>query len=151
MRIAPTEGERDYSLKVVHSEFLEVLMALEKSSVFVRILRAQLVAGALGFTFLVLIGQAGFAFSLFYGLMLMAGNAWWLAHRLEKTQDMGVEASQRSLFAGASLRFVALIAGLLLGHLIGLHLLAVASGMFIAQAVVFVTAALEFKKGEGLG
>jgi len=126
-------------------------MALEKSSVFARILRAQLVAGALGFAVLMLIGQADFAFALLYGLMLMVVNAWWLARRLEKTRGLGVEASQRSLFAGASLRFVALLAGLLLAHLIGLHLLAVASGMFIAQAVVFVTAALEFKKGEGLG
>ena len=129
-------------------------MALGKSSAFARILRSQVVAGVFGFAVLALFGQMAYALALLYGLLLMAGNAWWLARRLENTRGLDVEASQRSLFAGASLRFVALLAGLLMAHLIGLHLLAVAAGMFLAQTVVFITAAKEFKKegkGEGLG
>ena len=129
-------------------------MTLERSSVFARIFRTQMIAGALVFICLAAFGQMVYAVSLFYGVAVMAGNAWWLARRLEKTDGLDVQAGQRSLYAGAALRFVALIAVLLAAHLIGLHLLAVAAGMFVAQAVVFITAMNEFKKegkGEGLG
>ncbi len=129
-------------------------MALEKSTAFSNIFRTQAIVGTLGFVGLIVLTQAVYAFSLLYGACLMMGNAWWLAYRLEKTQGLEVEAGQRSLFAGAALRFVALIVALLVAQLIGLHLLIVAAGMFIAQAAVFVTALIEFKKegkGEGLG
>jgi len=129
-------------------------MTLKKTSVFARIFRAQVLVGALGFTVLFLLGQTVYALSLIYGVGLMVVGAWWLALRLGNTRDLGVEAAQRFLYAGAALRFMALMAGLLLAHLIGLHLLLVAAGMFVAQAVVFISAAKEFKKegkGEGLG
>jgi len=113
-----------------------------------------MIAGALVFICLAAFGQMVYAVSLFYGVAVMAGNAWWLARRLDGTNGLDVYAGQRSLYAGAALRFIALIAVLLLAHLIGLHLLAVAAGMFVAQAVVFISAMKEFKregKGEGLG
>ncbi|GAV20848.1 ATP synthase I chain [Mariprofundus micogutta] len=129
-------------------------MALEESTAFATVFRIQIIAGAFGLACLVLTGQSEHFLSMLYGLILMIGNAWWLASRLEGTRDLSVEAGQRSLYAGAALRFVALIAALLVSQVFGLHLLVVALGMFVAQAAVFVAAMMKFKKeskGEGLG
>jgi len=109
-------------------------------------LRLQLVLGALGFLALAALSQINYALSFLCGVLLMAVNGWWLARRLDKTGGLDVEAGQRSLYAGAAIRFVALIAGLLLAHVIGLHLLLVAAGMFVAQASVFVSALMLFGK-----
>lgn len=128
-------------------------MTLEKTTAYARIARLQVTVGILGLLALMAFGQAGYGFAFIYGVALMMVNGWWLAKRLEKTKGLDVQAGQRSLLAGAALRFAALIAGLALGFLIGLHLLAVAAGMFVAQVVVFFSALKEFKrdKGEGLG
>ncbi|MFQ5518732.1 MAG: ATP synthase subunit I [Mariprofundus sp.] len=129
-------------------------MTLENRSAFKRIFRLQMIVATLVSVGLVLFAKSGFVPSLLFGVLLMAGNAWWLARRLEKTQGLGVEAAQRSLYAGAALRFVALIAALLLAFLVGLHLLVVAAGMFLAQMIVFSSALIEFKKdykGDGFG
>ena len=98
-----------------------------------------------------------FAFALLYGVVLMVANAVWLAHRLEKTASLDVGAGQRSLYQGAAIRFVALLAGLFLAQFLNLHLLIVAGGMFLAQAVVFLCALFGFmkdhkeNKGDGIG
>lgn len=119
--------------------------------------RLQLFAGFFGFTGLVLAGQVEYAFALLYGVVLMIGNAIWLAHRLEKTESLDAEGSQRSLYQGAALRFVALLAGLFLAQFLNLHLLFVAGGMFLAQTVVFLCALFGFmkdhkeNKGDGFG
>jgi len=120
-------------------------------------IRLQLVIGFLGFAGLVLAGLSEFAFALLYGVALMVINAVWLAHRLEKTTSLDAGASQRSLYQGAAIRFVALLAGLFLAQFLNLHLLIVAGGMFLAQAIVFVCALLGFmkeqkvNKGDGIG
>ena len=119
--------------------------------------RLQLFVGFFGFAGLVLAGQIEYAFALLYGVALMIGNAAWLAHRLEKTVSLDAGASQRSLYQGAAIRFVALLAGLFLAQFLNLHLLYVAGGMFLAQAVVFVCALFGFmkdhkeNKGDGFG
>lgn len=119
--------------------------------------RLQLLLGSLGFIAFVLAGRPGFGFALLYGVALMVLNALWLAQRLEKTKGLDAGAGQRSLYLGAAIRFVALLAGLMLAHLLGLHLLVVAGGMLLAQAVVFICALLGFRKdykagkGDGVG
>jgi len=120
-------------------------MAEKKTPSFTAFFRMQLLVGVVGFLLLLVFSGLGWALAYFYGLGLMMVNASWLARRLDKTRELDVEESQRSLFAGAGLRFVALIAGLLLAHWIGLHLLLVAGGMFVAQLVVFLTAIVGFK------
>lgn len=154
MRTALAGGRGIQSSEHLTVEFLEGKMILEKNTAFAQIVWRQIAAGSLCFLILVFMDQSGYALAVIYGLLLMVVNAWWLSRRLEKTEGLDVQAGQRSLYAGAAVRFVALIAGLLLAHLIGLHLLAVAAGMFVAQAVVFIVALIAFKnesKGEGLG
>ncbi|MDQ6969127.1 MAG: ATP synthase subunit I [Mariprofundus sp.] len=121
-------------------------MALKNMTAMSRIIRLQLMTGMIGGVLLLLLGHSGFAIAFAYGVLLMSINAWWLARRLESTSDMNAEAGQRSIFAGAVLRFVALIAGLLLGQLMGLHLMLVAAGIFVAQVLVYMFALFELKK-----
>ena len=119
--------------------------------------RLQLLLGAVGFIVLTLIGRMDYAQALLYGVALMMVNGWWLARRLELTRGLDAKAGQSSLYLGAAMRFVALLAALMLGHLLGLHLLGVAAGMLLAQAVVFICALLGFRKdykaekGDGVG
>ncbi len=118
-------------------------------------LRLQVLVGLLGFAGLAVTSRIEFALALLYGVVLMVVNAAWLAQRLRQTESLDVGAGQRSLLQGAATRFVALLAGLLLAQLLGLHLLIVAGGMFLAQTVVFLCALLGFmkdhkeNKGEG--
>ena len=95
---------------------------------------------------LLVLGYTAFAAAFFYGVLLMIINAWLLARRLNQTLDMSVEAVQRFIYAGAAVRFVILIAGLLLGHLLGLHLMLVAAGMFVAQVLVYMLALIDLRK-----
>jgi len=121
-------------------------MSVTEKSSLRRLLRLQLVLGTLGFSMLATLSQMNYALSFLCGVLLMAVNGWWLARRLDKTSGLGVEAGQQSLYAGAAIRFIALIAGLLLAHVAGLHLLLVAAGMFVAQVSVFVLALAGFRK-----
>jgi len=105
--------------------------------------RLQLWSGIAGILLLVLFGQAAYAFAYGYGVLLMVVNGIWLAARLGKVRGLDVKSGQSSLFAGAAIRFVALIAGLFLAHFLGLHLLVVAAGMFVAQMALFVFALVD--------
>lgn len=119
--------------------------------------RLQLLVGLFGFAGLALAGRIEYGCALLYGVVLMVANAVWLAHRLEKTASLDIGAGQRSLYQGAAIRFVALLAGLFLAQFLNLHLLIVAGGMFLAQAVIFVCALFGFmkeqkeNKGDGFG
>ena len=129
-------------------------MSLLKESAVGLMVRLQILVGTLGFIGLMLYDQPNAALSLLYGVAMMIVNALWLSRRLDKTRGMDADSGKRSLYIGAVLRFMALIAGLMLAHLAGLHLLVVAAGVFIAQAVVFVSAIVGFRteyKGGGLG
>lgn len=129
-------------------------MSLIKESAIGLMVRLQVVVGILGFAGLLLFGQAGSALSLLYGVAMMVVNSIWLARRLDKTRGLDADAGKRSLYAGAVLRFAAMIAGLVLAYFAGLHLLVVAAGVFLAQAVVFVSALAGIRKeykGGGVG
>ena len=129
-------------------------MSLIKESAIGQIIRLQIVVGVIGCVGLIAYDQTGFALSLLYGVAMMVVNSLWLARRLDKTRGMDADSGKRSLYAGAVLRFIALIVGLGLAHLAGLHLLVVAAGVFVSQDVVFVSAVVGFRKeynGGGLG
>ena len=129
-------------------------MSLLKESAIGLMVRLQIVVGILGFAGLMLYDQAGSALSLLYGVAMMVVNSIWLARRLDRTQGLDADAGKRSLYVGAVLRFIALIAGLMLAYQLELHLLVVAAGVFLAQVVVFISALIGIRKeykGGGLG
>ncbi|MDX8395384.1 MAG: ATP synthase subunit I [Mariprofundaceae bacterium] len=106
----------------------------------------QAITGILGFLVLLMAGYSAFAVAFFYGVLLMILNAWILARRLNQALEMSLEAIQRSIYAGAAIRFVVLIAGLLLGHFLGMHLMVVAVGMFMSQVLVYMLALIDLRK-----
>ncbi len=129
-------------------------MSLVKEAVIGKIVRIQLLVGAFGASGLVLFNQIEAAASLAYGVVMMVVNAVWLAKRLDRTQGMGAQAGKQSIYAGVALRFLALITALIMAYLAGLHLLMVAAGMFLAQAVIFISALVDVRKeykGGGFG
>jgi len=110
------------------------------------IVRMQILTGIIGFLAIIMFGSVVYACSFVYGIALMVANGCWLASRLAKVDGLDVRHGQQSLYAGAAIRFVALIAGLLLAQWFGFHLLVVAIGMFIAQAALFIFTLCEYRK-----
>lgn len=102
-----------------------------------RVIRMQVMAGVLGCLALLVFANVVYAMSYVYGVVMMAMNAWWLARKLD---DIHPDTGQGTLIAGAALRFVTLVVGLLIGQWLGLHLLLVAVGIFVAQLLVYVVA-----------
>ena len=72
-----------------------------------------------------------------YGAGVGVLNALWLARRVARAAGVDPVAGQRILYLGAVLRFLGLIAALTVAHALGLHLLAVAGGLLVAQLAVF--------------
>lgn len=83
--------------------------------------------------------------AVLYGAVFTALNSLWLARRVERAAALDPVTGQRVLYLGAVLRFVALLGILILAHLLGLHLLAVAGGLLVAQLAVFGYPALRSK------
>jgi len=79
--------------------------------------------------------------SVAYGVMLSLLNGLWLTKRLERAQAMDSPGGQRSLYAGAAILFIGFLGALILAIVLGLHLLAVAGGLLLAQIAMFVYAA----------
>jgi len=76
-----------------------------------------------------------------YGILLSMINSAWLARGVRHAVRLDLASGQRVLYMGAVLRFLVILAALLLAYGLGLHLLAVAGGMFLAQMALFVYAA----------
>jgi len=72
-----------------------------------------------------------------YGAAVAVLNALWLARRVARAARTDLATGQRILYLGAVLRFLGLVAALMLAHVLGLHLLAVAGGLLVAQLAVF--------------
>jgi len=72
-----------------------------------------------------------------YGAGFALLNSLWLARRVEQAARTDKISGLRILYTGAVLRFLALLGALLGAHLLGLHLLAVAGGLLVAQLAVF--------------
>jgi len=109
------------------------------------LVRQMLVGGLVGVGFAFFLGlEIGMA--ILFGVLLMVVNAIWLNRRMMATDGLDAEAGQRSLYSGAVFRFAGLFLGLLTAGAIGLHLLFVALGMFVAQSVMFFAALQRFGK-----
>jgi len=82
--------------------------------------------------------QAGMA--VFFGVVLMLANAIYLGRCVTALSGLDAESEQRSLYKGAAIRFAGLVAGLILAGFLGLNLLFVGLGIFVAQAVLYFSA-----------
>ncbi len=72
-----------------------------------------------------------------YGSGVAVANALWLARGVARAACAEEATAQRILYLGAVSRFLGLVAALVLAHVLGLHLLAVAGGLLVAQLAVF--------------
>jgi len=68
-------------------------------------------------------------------------NSFFLATRCQRAGEADKANGQRLLYTGAVLRFLGVLAALFLAYGLGLHLLAVAGGMLLAQIALFAYAA----------
>lgn len=85
--------------------------------------------------------------SVIYGVLFSLLNGVWLARRIERAGNMDHVSGQRVLYLGAAMRFLALLAVLVLAYELGLHLLAVAGGLLVAQLALFGYSAARAKQG----
>jgi len=105
------------------------------------VLRWQLLAGLAGSVAIYLTLGVALALSLAYGALLTVFSSLFLAVRCQRAGGVDKTAGQRLLYSGAVMRFLGVLAALLLACGLGLHLLAVAGGMLLAQIALFAFAA----------
>jgi len=91
--------------------------------------------------------NVGIAFGVGFGVLVAMLTAVLLGRRIDAAAMAQPELGERMLYAGAVLRFVAVLLALLLAYWLGLHLLAVAAGMLLAQVAMFVYAAKSARQG----
>jgi len=84
-----------------------------------------------------------------FGVLIVMCSTVLLARRIHGAADADPESGQRMLYAGAVSRFVLVLASLVLAYGLGLHLLAVAGGMLLAQAAMFFYALGGLKQQAG--
>jgi len=101
----------------------------------------QMVAGLAGSMVVVMLLGPMLMLSLAYGVLLTMLNSFLLASRVRRACEADKASGQSLLYAGAVTRFTGILAALLLAYGLGLHLLAVAGGMLLAQIALFAYAA----------
>ncbi|MDX8392701.1 MAG: ATP synthase subunit I [Mariprofundaceae bacterium] len=89
----------------------------------------------------------GIASGVMFGVFVTMLSTVLLGRRIEAAAQAQPEAGQRMLYAGAVVRFIAVLVALVLAYGLGLHLLAVAAGMLLAQLAMFVYAAKTARQG----
>jgi len=102
------------------------------------LLRTQLLVAILGGAGAATLFGPMVGMALAYGVLAMMGGSWWLRRRIEQAASLTVEEGRRLLYAAAVQRFIGVLTLLVLAYAIGLHLLAVAAGIFMAQVTVFL-------------
>lgn len=84
-----------------------------------------------------------------FGVLIVMGSTVLLARRIHGAADADPESGQRMLYAGAVSRFMLVLVSLVLAYGLGLHLLAVAGGMLLAQGAMFFYALGSLKQQAG--
>jgi len=101
----------------------------------------SLLAGLAGSIATYLALGVALALSLAYGVLLTVFSSFFLAVRCQRAGEVDKMTGQRLLYSGAAMRFLGVLAVLFLAYGLGLHLLAVAGGMLLAQLALFAFAA----------
>lgn len=107
-----------------------------------RLLALQLVAGAAVASIAAWWWNPVIAAGVAYGAAFAMLNACWLAQRTFRASKLDRADSQRVVYASAVQRFLFLLLALFVAYKLGLHLLAVAAGLLVAQMAMFVFALL---------
>jgi len=89
------------------------------------------------------------ALGIGFGVLIVLLSTVLLARRISGAADTDPELGQRLLYAGAAVRFVLVLMALVVAYKLGLHLLAVAGGMLLAQLAMFVFAVRGLKGQAG--
>jgi len=112
----------------------------------------QLGAGLLAMLTAVLFYDVQVALGVGFGVMIIMLSTILLGRRIHNAAATDPESGQRMLYAGAVMRFVLVLTALVMAYGLGLHLLAVAVGMVLAQVAMFVFAAsglrVQFKRSD---
>jgi len=98
-------------------------------------------AGLLGMMAAFLRYDVRVAAGLGFGVLIVMLTTLMLGRRIQGAAAIDPESGQRMLYAGAVMRFVLVLAALLVAFGLDLHLFAVAVGMLLAQAAMFMFAA----------
>jgi len=101
----------------------------------------QAIAGLAGSIAVIIWLNVMLMLSLIYGVLLTMLSSFFLAVRCQRAGEADKANGQRLLYTGAVLRFLGVLAALFLAYGLGLHLLAVAGGMLLAQIALFAYAA----------
>jgi len=101
----------------------------------------QLGVGIAGMLAAGLYFDAKIALGVGFGVLVTMLSSVLLGWRIDAAANAQPEHGQRMLYAGAVSRFVVVLAALMLAYGLGLHLLAVAAGMLLAQIAMFIYAA----------
>jgi len=101
----------------------------------------QAIAGLAGSIAVVIWLDTVLMLSLAYGVLLTMFSGFFLACHVQRAGNADKANGQRLLYTGAALRFLGVLAALLLSYRLGLHLLVVAGGMLLAQIALFTYAA----------
>ena len=125
----------------------------EESSSSVQIaLLWQLGSGLLAMLAAALFYDLKVALGVGFGVMIIMLSTILLGRRIHSAAATDPESGQRMLYAGAVMRFVLVLTALVMAYGLGLHLLAVAVGMVLAQVAMFVFAAsalrTQFKRSD---
>jgi len=87
-----------------------------------------------------------------FGVLIVMLSTMLLGRRIHDAVAADTESGQHMLYAGAVMRFVFVLAALIVAYSLGLHLFAVAVGMMLAQAAMFFFAAgglrAQFKRSD---
>jgi len=97
-------------------------------------------AGLIGMVPAYLYFDISVALGIGFGVLIAMLSTMLLARRISGAADTDPEQGQRLLYAGAAVRFVLVLMALVVAYKLGLHLLAVAGGMLLAQVAMFVFA-----------
>jgi len=117
-----------------------------------RALLWQLGAGLVGMLTAVLCYDVKAALGTGFGVLIVMLSTMLLGRRIHGAAATDPESGQRMLYAGAVMRFMLVLTALIIAYGLGLHLLAVAVGMVLAQVAIFVFAAsalrTQFKRSD---
>ncbi len=107
----------------------------------------QLGAGLAGMLVAVLCCGPRVSLGVGFGVLMTMLTTTLLGRRLQGAASTDPESGRRMLYAGAVMRFVLVLVALVVAYKLGLHLLAVAAGMLLAQLAMFAYAVRGLRGG----